>query len=372
MKKRYATLLFIGLFTFMPRTYAQIVLQSNLSAETLVNQFFNSGVLVSLSNITFNGIPAELAPNEQIALFSNGLSDSLGVESGLIMAATNVNWLADYSLFFQGEQFSDPDLAVLGGGPSYTCAVIEFDVLVEADMLAFTYFFASAEYQSYTCSIFNDAFGFFISGPGINGPFSNNSKNIATIPGTETPIAINTVNSGSSTGGGESTICEAANPNWQADSQYFVQNIAYVASSINTNGYTLPFEAIVDVINGETYHMKLAVCNIMDIALPSAVFFEEGSFEGRLASKTVNPIAIDLNIYPNPTTDALYLTDLCKNCSENVSISFMNLQGREVARHSVAPQGQIEVPMHELENGLYIITAYKGQQMIGRSKVVKR
>ena len=32
-------------------------------------------------------------------------------------------------------------------------------------------------------------FSFFVSGPGITGPYSNNSVNIAFIPGTNTPVA---------------------------------------------------------------------------------------------------------------------------------------------------------------------------------------
>ena len=59
------------------------------------------------------------------------------------------------------------------------CAVIEFDVIVSADALAFNYVFASSEYAAYTCSNYNDAFGLFVSGPGISGPYENDAINIA-------------------------------------------------------------------------------------------------------------------------------------------------------------------------------------------------
>ena len=52
--------------------------------------------------------------------------------------------------------------------------VLEFDFRPISDQVSFQYVFGSEEYQSYTCSQYNDIFGFFISGPGINGIYENN------------------------------------------------------------------------------------------------------------------------------------------------------------------------------------------------------
>src|SRR5690606_1780277 len=102
--------------------------------------------------------------------------------------------------------------------------ILEFDFVPNGDSLMFRYVFASKEYPGYTCSSFNDAFGFFISGPGINGPFSNNAINIALIPGTDVPVAINTLNSGTPSGGNLASTCFNANPDWVEHSMYFVEN----------------------------------------------------------------------------------------------------------------------------------------------------
>src|SRR5690606_39091386 len=112
-----------------------------------------------------------------------------------------------------------------GTNPSiYDKSVLEFDFIPTGDTISFNYVFASSEYNSFTCTQYNDAFGFFLSGPGINGPFSNNAVNLAVVPNTTIPITVNTVNSGSPTGGGSASTCAAADPNWQANSQYFVGN----------------------------------------------------------------------------------------------------------------------------------------------------
>ena len=41
--------------------------------------------------------------------------------------------------------------------------VLEFDFRPISDQISFEYVFGSEEYQSYTCSNYNDIFGFFLS-----------------------------------------------------------------------------------------------------------------------------------------------------------------------------------------------------------------
>ncbi len=355
------------------KSSAQVELQDGLTVETLVNTFFNSGVLVSISNITFNGAPASEI-NNQLALFGNGLSDSLGMDAGLAMGTNPVqtallgNWIDPGNPGFDG----DPDITVLAGMNTTTCAVLEFDVLVEADALAFNYVFGSTEYEGFTCSVFNDAFGFFISGPGITGPFSNNAINIATIPDSETPIAINTVNGGMPSGGNSGMNCQNANPNWQEDVIYFVNNSQNAASSIVSSGYTVNLEAYVEVINGETYHMKLAICNAADGALPSVVLFEEGSFEGRMLSAASDVRKNELQLFPNPAVEMLYVEGAYFDMRDDLRITISDIQGREVAIHRPNASGRIELPVSSLEKGIYIVNMYSGNEFVAVSKFVKK
>jgi gliding motility-associated-like protein len=174
-------------------------------------------------------------------------------------------------------------------------AILEFDFIPNGDSLEFRYVFASREYPGFTCTGFNDAFGFFISGPGFNGPFTDNAVNIALIPGTDIPVAINTVNGGAPTGGGNAATCLAANPNYVEDSQYFVDNGTPDPEDINVPGMTVTLTAYANVICGETYHIKLAIGDALDGALDSFVFLEAESFNSNSAVQVNLDIPIGVN-----------------------------------------------------------------------------
>ena len=139
---------------------------------------------------------------------------------------------------------------------------------MSGDTLRFNYVFASEEYPTYAPpnENINDVFGFFISGPNINGSFTNNAENIALLPDGVTPISINTINA-------------------VTNVDYFIDNGDGDSPPQNTdstvvqyNGFTVPLTAKINVIPCEIYHLKLAIADASDDLLNSAVFFENGSF----------------------------------------------------------------------------------------------
>ena len=69
--------------------------------------------------------------------------------------------------------------------------MFEFDFEVQGDNIEFNFIFMSEEYNEYVNTGFNDVFAFYISGPGIVG-----QQNLAVVPGTTTPVSINTINNG--------------------------------------------------------------------------------------------------------------------------------------------------------------------------------
>jgi len=159
-----------------------------------------------------------------------------------------------------------------GSSLTFDLANIEFDFTPTQSPLTFEFVFASEEYCEYVGSPFNDAFGFFIDGPGITGPFGG-AANIAVIPATTTYVAINNVNHlnnaafyvNNTPAGG--TLC--------GQSASFLQS----TNELQFDGYTRRFTATANVIPCQTYHIKLKICDIGDGIFDSAVFLRDGSFD---------------------------------------------------------------------------------------------
>ena len=256
-----------------------------VSAQPYTSQCIDNAT--QLVNILVNGVPFS---NATISGFdcSTGSFDSpnpgdgLGIESGLMMATDGLQGNGS------GPGSIEPDLTqqlqIIGASATNVnnVIVLEFDFEPNSDQIAFEYVFASYEYPGYTCSNFNDIFGIFVSGPGINGPFQDGAVNIALVPDpnnpgqyTDTPVIINTINSGVASGG-NSGPCDEIDPNWQDYSVFFSQNSG--TGDVPYSGFTVPLIATYSVIPCESYHIKLAIADVSDGILNSAVFLTENSF----------------------------------------------------------------------------------------------
>jgi gliding motility-associated-like protein len=220
----------------------------------------------------------------------------------------------------------DPDLETLANVETNDASVLEFDFVPQGDSISFRYVFASEEYPQYVCGIFNDAFGFFLSGPGITGPYTNNAVNIALIPGSTIPVSINTVNSGVAGSSGDPSNCAALDPNWTANNIYFQDNTGSL--EVEYNGQTVVLTARAQVICGETYHIKLAIADGGDTNLDSGVFLEENSF-------TSEPFIPILEPGPNVVNNTTILESCLpvtfavtrENVSQDTAFVFVTLGG---------------------------------------------
>ena len=149
----------------------QIKIDTVMTPQELVENVLLGGG-VSVSNITFNGMPANTY-NAQAGKYT-GPSNFIEFNEGVLLK-TGIAFQAEDAGFFAPfptpNIISDSDLQTLSGQTINNAAILEFDFVPNGDSLMFRYVFASREYPSFTCSQWNDVFGFFISGPGINGPF---------------------------------------------------------------------------------------------------------------------------------------------------------------------------------------------------------
>jgi gliding motility-associated-like protein len=295
--------------TFTGTSWSQMTVENAMTVEQYVTNVL-LGQNVTVSNITYNGLAANTV-TLQVGSFQANESN-MPIASGVIMTSGNVQGVigpnsstsntTDPGVFT--ENGTDADLLDLvlnnGGSEINHWSIIEFDFVPLGDTLRFNYVWASEEYDFYANSTFNDVFGFFISGPGINGPYSNNSINIALVPGTDIPVGINTINNGGNndipgSNQGPCENCEYYNQDFPSDDWYWDNTDNEVFTDpyyMQYDGYTDVLTAIAIVQCGETYHIKLAVCDGGDTSLDSAVFLEEDSF----SSNIVVQVDIDFDV----------------------------------------------------------------------------
>lgn len=235
--------------------------------------------------------------------YFDGSNSNIGFDDGVILSSGGLDMVTGG--FGGGSGISgEPDLELALNQINLfwdvnNVTVLEFDFVAESETVTFNYVFGSSEYASYTCTQFNDIFGFFLSGPGINGIYSNDAVNLALVPDpnnpgefTDTPVAVNTLNSGSPTGGGIASTCDGIDPEWANYNVFWIDNQyngndwegvnqppspELTVSGIS--GFTVPLQATYgDLVCGETYHIKLAIADASDSALNSVVFIEANSF----------------------------------------------------------------------------------------------
>ncbi len=372
MKHLHLSLLIV-FFGMTTEVNSQISATDTVPILTLVNNIFNTGTFVEVSNIMFNGVAVDdTTTNVQIGLFANGFSESLPIDSGFAMTTGSMfdALTGEFTGVSITDEYEDTDIESISEFPVNDCAVLEFDVFNTADALAFNFSFGSMEYEFFTCSAFNDAFGLFISGPGISGTFENEAINIATIPNSDIPIAINTVNSGVSSSGFDDE-CELANPNWVEDSQYFISNYSGSLSSVLFTGFTVNLEAFVEVEQNETYHLKFAICDVADGALDSGIMLEANSFEGRFLNATSDNRPEKLGVYPNPSSGNVFVSIPPEYSGQILNLRLLDVQGRAVKSMTISGVNRTEIFTGELEKGFYLIELAANGEVVGTAKLIK-
>jgi gliding motility-associated-like protein len=233
--------------------------------DIVTNTLIGPGL--ATSNITFMGNA------NQIGTFNAGTSN-IGLPSGVVMSSGNVT-----SIVAGGNPSSDlfgpGDADVLATAQSVTtnpnasginstndAAVLEFDFVPDGDVVVFNFTFASEEYLTWINSQFNDAFGFYLSGPNPTGG-NYTSENLALVPGTTEPITISTI------------YIDPSQTPPSMNGEYFLNN----PIGHSFNGFTIPIEIRFNVICDSMYHFKFAVADCVDGILDTGVFLEGGSFQ---------------------------------------------------------------------------------------------
>jgi subtilisin-like proprotein convertase family protein len=243
-KRVFSALLFITPFI----GFAQLSVTNGYTAQQLGNNL--AGNNINVFNASITGGP------QQYGLFQYTGND-LGLNSGVILSTGNIfqavgpNSNGGTSTSVGGP--GDADLTALAGFPTLDAVVFEFDFEVQGDEIEFNFVFLSEEYNEFVNTGFNDVFAFYISGPGITG-----QQNLAVVPGTTTPVTINTINNGSF---------------WQ-----FFNDNTDNGTNIQFDGFTTLMTARKNgLIQCGVYTLSLRIADGSDSILDSGVLLQENS-----------------------------------------------------------------------------------------------
>ena len=341
-------LLLLTLLLFSLFANSQIVIDNNAPYNTpqfLVDDILLGGGVVATNHV-FMGHPSQIG-------WFNAINTPLGIDSGVVMGSGDI-YALDPVL---GSTFpaipntvADPDLLAVANSvppllpPPYTnsftvssindVAVLEFDFIPTSDSLSFNYVFGSEEYFAFENSQYNDVFGFFLSGPGISGPYSspsyhpNGSINLAIVPGSNPPLPI--------------TI-SSVNSVTPINSQFFVDNQGGLDTIAYADGYTTVLTANATVQCGETYHIRLAIADGSDSGLSSFVWLQAGSFSSPVL-EVVDDLGLDSTVLEIPCNSNVTLT---ANGGVGATYEWYDQSGNIFSTNNVVTVG----------NGTYWVTA---------------
>ncbi|MBL8860462.1 MAG: choice-of-anchor L domain-containing protein [Planctomycetes bacterium] len=228
---------------------------------------------VTITNVQYTGAPVAAGT------FAGG-TGIIGFAQGVVLSSGNVASVAgpsnvDPATSTDNLRPGDADLDALVGGLTEDATVLEFDFeCPTTSVFSFQYVFTSEEYDEWVNTQYNDVFAFFLNG-----------QNIALIPGTSTPVAINNVNCDNPYNPGSGQNCALYTTN-----DCTSLGLGYPCTGLATemDGLTVVFSATGTLHPGPN-HIKLAIADRGDRIYDSNVFIRGESFVCAPAGPAFDP-----------------------------------------------------------------------------------
>jgi len=263
--KNTLKIVLFGLF-FQFGNAQYITVDEGYTAQDLVEDVLINSPCANVFNVSVSG--GNFASGEKSYGFFDASGTGFPFENGIILSTGKINNAPGPNSYLSDDGGSmgwdgDPDLnQALGLSNSFNATILEFDFIPLGNHISFDYIFSSEQYLSNPSSgqcNFTDGFAFL-----LKEVSSTTYDNLAVIPGTSTPVKVNTVR-------GPGTICPPANA---AYFDAFNDN----NHPTNYNGQTVVLTAQANVIPGTTYHIKLVIADEGNYRYDSAIFLGGGSF----------------------------------------------------------------------------------------------
>ncbi len=233
-----------------------IGLAGNAARALVVNQTANAGILAGA--IEGGGITI-LGATDAFGLFSGGDSFGAGFSGGGIILSTGraVDAVGPNTSDSTTTRFGTPgdtDLDALISRPTLDAASLNITFTTAGGDLFFDYWFASEEYNENSTSKYDDVFGLYVD-----------DVQLALIPGTSSPVSVNTVNGGSPFGDGASNDAFFNNNDLNDGGPFF--NVQY-------DGFTDVFTAEALGLGAGEHTLKIVIADGSDRYYDSAAFIQ--------------------------------------------------------------------------------------------------
>ncbi|GEM_PF-2062060 len=316
------------------------------SPDSLIkNVFLGDGI--QITNIRFTGKP------EAVGYFSNGMED-IGFEEGILLT-TGESWQADRA-----------NTSAIAGSPNNSFAnsaelerlttekledVLEYVITFRpsTDSIAFKYRFASEEYPEFGCDCFNDVFAFYIYGPGLDP----NGENMAILPNSNLPVSVKTIHPfdpDADNGAGcmiDLPDCTPANENLYIDNSG--------STTLEYDGFTRTLIARAKVTPCEEYTLKIAIADVKDDIVDSAVFLEAESFNSKKVNIEAIGVGLDGSIIEGcSSADLVFSIPEAK--ADDYTINFTKIGNATAGQDFVDFPSFVTIPAGQLSTSLSIET----------------
>ena len=243
-----------------------ITVNENYTAQELVEDILINSSCANVFNVSVSG--GNFASGEKSFGYFDGTGTTFPFQNGIIISTGKINNAPGPNSYLSDDGGNmgwngDPDLnQALGLSNTYNATILEFDFIPLGNRISFDYIFSSEQYLSNPMSNqcnYTDGFAFLLKRNG-----DSDYQNLAVVPGTNTPVKVNTVR-------GSGTICPPAN-------EAYFDAFNGTDHPTNYNGQTKILTAESTVIPGETYHIKLVIADEGNYRFDSAIFLGGGSF----------------------------------------------------------------------------------------------
>lgn len=291
-----------------------------------------------LFNVTYTG-------HEKAIGSYNALNTNLNLTNGIILTTGYINDAIgpnnNLSIGTDNQQNGSVLLSsLISNLPTYNAAILAFDFTAEKDTFFIKYIFGSEEYFDGTPDpFFNDIFGIFIEGEGIE-----ETKNIAVL-NDSTNISILNINN------------ENHNDiyvyNGSGNDEPFKSDSSY----IQYDGFTKKLTAFSPTVIGSIYHVTICIADVGDGLVDSGVFLSANCFEYTdIAEKSSSPF----NIFPNPTNSKFNIQS--KDIKEIEKIELFDALGKFIESFPI----ENTIHLNKCYKGIYVLKITTNTTVINR------